>query len=542
MKRVFLYSLLSLLLFIPVHAQSKKASVFKVNPFFKDKITATDLRSKLHRTKAAAYECASYAELVNLITENGKLRNGTLSVHLSYDFPIANLGNIIKQAVYDATTSDDYLLFSTLAYYAEWEGDNNDATVDLQLTFHTTLADEQYVTMKIAGILGGIITDSMTDLQKEKAVYDWIIQHVQYDYSYTYYSAYDALYRGKTVCNGYALLMYRMINALGINVRIAPGYGGGELHAWNMVFLCGKWYHADATWDDPNTNTNAVNYDYFNLSDAEIEAKDHIIGADPEIFADVPVASSSFSNTACTSYNRPGTAPATPELVSPASGSTDVSLTPDLAAEAFSDVDGLNTHFKTLWQISLDAAFTQCIYYDTSEEYLTTFDIPAEASLPDNRTLYWRVRYFDSDLNPSGWSNVFSFTTLEQPTTPQTPVILSPADGISISVKPRLNTEAFVDGDRWDTHTGTHWQLSTTSDFSDLYLDEESDTDLLTLAFSNRNLLPELTTFYWRARYLDSDGAYSPWSETRSFTTKAMPEGGSGTSEDSGCFIASSRY
>ncbi len=546
MKRIVACTLLCLILFIPVHAQPKKMTFFKVSPFFEGRLTASDLKNRPRPTKAPAVTCTSYAELVALIAEKGKLRTETFTAHLSFNFQFDDLQTLLPQAVYDATTSDDYLLFSVKGRDVECVGVDNNATATFQFAYFTTLAQEQYVTMRIAGILSDIITDDMTDLQKVKAVHDWIVLNVQYEEKtekdYQYFSAYDGLYRKMTVCNGYALLMYRMINALGMKVRIVAGYGAGELHAWNLVYLCGNWYHTDTTWDDPDTDTNLVNYDFFNLSDAEITSLDHTIGAYPDRYPDVPDAPVSFSGTACSTYTRPGTPPLAPVLSTPASGSTDISLLPSLAAQAFSDVDGNGTHWKSLWQISLDAAFTQCIYYDTSLESLTAFDIPTQDSLPDNKTLYWRVRYFDNDLNPSAWSNVFSFTTIEQSTAPAAPVLLKPAEAVTISVKPRLITEAFADQDRWDTHTSTQWQLSTASDFSELYLDHVSETDLLTLAFTNRNLLPELTTFYWRVRHLDSDGIYSPWSETRSFTTAKVPDGSDGSTDDSGCFIGSSMW
>jgi hypothetical protein len=46
-------------------------------------------------------------------------------------------------------------------------------------------------------------------------------------------------------------------------------------HAWNMVNLCGTWFHVDATWDDPVPDEpGRVLYNYYNLSDTQMEA-DH---------------------------------------------------------------------------------------------------------------------------------------------------------------------------------------------------------------------------------------------------------------------------
>jgi len=545
MKRVFFVTLLSLFLLKPADAQNQKTSHFQINPLIKYRITESELKSRTSKSKAAAYECTSYNELVSLITEKSKLRTTSYSIHLSYNFLFSNVQSIISQAIYDATISDDYLLFSYAACGYEWLGTNNDVTIDFEFRFLTTLSNEQYVSFRIADILGKIITDDMTDLEKEKAVYDWIIRNVQYDFGYEYYSAYDALYRGTTVCNGYSLLMYKMINALGMTVRIAPGQGGDGLHAWNMVYLCGNWYHADATWDDPNTANDLVNYTYFNLSDAEITAKNHTIGALPNRYKDVPEAPVSFNGIACSQYTHPGSKPDTPALLLPLSSSTAQSLTPILIAGAFADPDPMNSHMKTLWQISLDAAFSNCIYYDTSAEYLTTLAIPSEASLPDNTTLYWRVRYFDSDLNSSDWSPAFSFSTQYQNSPPQPPVLVFPVNALTgVSRRTDLITDPFIDADRWDTHTQTQWQLSPTGTFSTLFLDETSDSSLIRLSFADGDTLPEFTTFYWRVRYFDSSGAISAWSETRSFTTaKASPTTVPTTNDGggSGCFISSLR-
>lgn len=548
MKRVLLVSLLSIVMIMLTDAQSdaqsKKMSHFQINPFTNHRITESDFIARKSKSKAATYECTSYNELVSVIIERSKLRDTTYSIHLSYDYLYSNVRNIITQAIYDAMISDDYLLFSYNGYRCEWIGSNGDTTIDFQFMFHTTLANEQYVTWRVAEVLGQIITDGMTDLEKEKAVYDWIIRNVQYDYSFSHYSAYDGLFLGTTVCNGYALLMYRMLSALGMTVRIAPGYGYDELHAWNMVYLCGNWYHADATWDDPNTANDLVNYNYFNLSDAEIISANHTIGADPELYTNVPVAPASFDELACGQYTRPGSNPDTPFLVSPLADTTEQSLTPTLLTGAFSDPDPLNTHLKTLWQISLDAVFSNCIYYDTSTEDLTAFSIPAAASLPDNTTLFWRVRFFDSDLNASDWSQAFSFSTQYQNSPPQSPALNFPVDGLSsVSIRTNLITEPFIDADRWDTHAQTQWQLSTTSNFSVLFFDETSDSSLVKLSFTDGNTLPEFTTFYWRVRYFDSSGGASGWSETRSFTTaKGSPTTAPTTNDGggSGCFISSS--
>lgn len=89
-------------------------------------------------------------------------------------------------------------------------------------------------------------------LKNKKKIHAWIEQNVAYDATLIKHSDYDALVPPyKTVCQGYALLSYKMLNQAGIQTKIVEGTAGGQAHAWNLVNLDGTWHHFDATWDDP---------------------------------------------------------------------------------------------------------------------------------------------------------------------------------------------------------------------------------------------------------------------------------------------------
>jgi transglutaminase-like putative cysteine protease len=544
MKRIFFLSLLSLFLFKPVQGQTEKQFTYHISPFVKNKLTVSDLlEKKAKKNKATPYECTSYDELVELITERSKLRDTSYTVHLTYDFLFTNMQSILQSAIKEAITSDDYLNYSYKGFYCSWYGYNGNVSIDFTFDFHTTRIEEHYVTVTVANILGQIITDGMSDLEKEKAVHDWVVTHVNYDYSLTYFSAYDGLYRGKTVCNGYALLMYKMLNAIGMRVRIVPGYGGGELHAWNLVNVCGNWFHVDATWNDPNTTDSSVDYTYYNLSDNEIKALNHTIGTDDLIYSAVPAAPVSFSSGSCGIVT--GAPPNKPSLLLPVSGTSGVSTLPTFSASVFSDPNLSNTHWKTLWQISLNPEFTDCIFYDTSLVNLTMFILTSEEVLPDNSTFFWRVKYFDSDFNGSVWSDPFTFTTgyhVNNP--PYVPDLKYPVNGMTgASLTTSFSSGEFEDVDISDVHGKTQWQISTTEDFSVPFIDETSEIALDKLSFTGQNVFAENTLYYWRVRYYDDKGMPSGWSETWSFTTSKAPQSSSISSGDeggSGCFISSS--
>lgn len=107
--------------------------------------------------------------------------------------------------------------------------------------------------------------EDASDYEKVKAIYDYMCENITYDYDNleddTYllkYSAYAALVNKTSVCEGYAVLFYRLAMEFGIDARVITGSSNGELHAWNIVKLGDKYYNLDATWDAPRSE-----YEYF---------------------------------------------------------------------------------------------------------------------------------------------------------------------------------------------------------------------------------------------------------------------------------------
>jgi subtilisin-like proprotein convertase family protein len=103
--------------------------------------------------------------------------------------------------------------------------------------------------------------------------------------------------------------------------------------------------------------------------------------------------------------------PDQPILISPENGENNVSLTPELRADRFSDPDGDGTHLKTEWQISLDGGFSSLVLDVETNEHLTSFDVQ-ELILNIATTYYWRAKFYDDDDGESEWSETYSFTTV----------------------------------------------------------------------------------------------------------------------------------
>ena len=109
-------------------------------------------------------------------------------------------------------------------------------------TYYMTLEQEAQLDAAIRALLDELDLYDATDYEKIVGVYDWICENVTYDYEHLsdpdyvlMRTAYGALINKSAVCQGYAVLLYRMLLELGIDNRVITGYGNGGYHAWNIV-------------------------------------------------------------------------------------------------------------------------------------------------------------------------------------------------------------------------------------------------------------------------------------------------------------------
>lgn len=134
-------------------------------------------------------------------------------------------------------------------------------------------------------IINKLITKDMKDVEKVKAVHDYIVINTKYDIKGlendnlpdSAFSPEGVFEKGKAVCQGYAETFQLFMELLNIESKLVIGTDliSGLGHSWNMVSLDNKWYHIDVTWDDPVPDQGEnVQYKYFLIRDEDIE-KDH---------------------------------------------------------------------------------------------------------------------------------------------------------------------------------------------------------------------------------------------------------------------------
>jgi transglutaminase-like putative cysteine protease len=120
------------------------------------------------------------------------------------------------------------------------------------------------VPSKVAELSKQLTSNQHSQMDKAKALYNWEIHHVSYDWKkyddYVYHGKWDeqsplqTLTTGKGVCADYALLYADLAHSAGLTVRIDEGMGGtgGQFgsHAWNEVWdtVLHRWLYVDTTW------------------------------------------------------------------------------------------------------------------------------------------------------------------------------------------------------------------------------------------------------------------------------------------------------
>ena len=200
----------------------------------------------------------------------------------------------------------DYLLYQLDSYectaYAASDGEYTYLYYEFIITYYTSAAQESKMDTEVPAVLAGLGLDGKSDYEKVAAIYKYICDNVEYDYAgladtsnLLKYSAYAALINKSAVCQGYAVLFYRMALTAGVDARIISGTLDGEPHAWNIVKLDGVYYALDCTLD---AGKKVAMYTYFLCSEKHF-ALDHVRDeyyASAEFNSAYPMAKEDYSS------------------------------------------------------------------------------------------------------------------------------------------------------------------------------------------------------------------------------------------------------
>ncbi|MGN0399823.1 MAG: transglutaminase domain-containing protein [Blautia sp.] len=245
-----------------------------VNPVYRDVMQEADLISGENANLAVASEADEEPVYTDSVEEAGaqlregmKQREENVVVYIQApEYSKELLIEISDQAVVHTgnPVEGDYLQWqyggwkTSTSYYEE----NGICFMEITYTctYYTTAEQEAAVDEKVEEVLNQLNVHGKSDYGKVKAVYDYICAHTVYDYDHVddtdyklQYTAYAALIDEKAVCQGYAVLFYRVALELNLDSRLIPGKGREEAHGWNIVNVDGSYYNADSTWDAGET-------------------------------------------------------------------------------------------------------------------------------------------------------------------------------------------------------------------------------------------------------------------------------------------------
>ena len=169
-------------------------------------------------------------------------------------------------------TRADFFRFVTITVTPKWKESKEETN---------------FVNKKVNEIIESLNLNNDSDYIKIKKIHDYMIQNFEYDETLENYTAYKALKEGKTICQGYMLLTYKLLTQAGIEAKCVDGMGttvyGTQSHGWNLVKLGKYWYNLDTTWDDPVLVSQddfqipeelPISYNYF-LKGTKTFSKDH---------------------------------------------------------------------------------------------------------------------------------------------------------------------------------------------------------------------------------------------------------------------------
>ncbi len=261
---------------------------YRVNPLYQGVIRESDL----HKAKKGSVDsgvvlnadkCTTVDEMAKVLRDGMVARNETIRVYFQLPgttYTASDLvtieDNVFNKSV-DHTgigVEGDYLKWGYSGVgmqisYGKSEG-NTIGTLSYYVTYYTDSSQEAAVTNKLNQISSSLGLSGKNDYQKICAVYNYVCDNVSYDYgtSMMKYTCYNAVMKKSAVCQGYSLMIYRLLNDAGVDCRLIAGNTSSGPHGWNIVKIGGLYYNCDSTWD---SGYRPENYRYFLKSDAGLK-------------------------------------------------------------------------------------------------------------------------------------------------------------------------------------------------------------------------------------------------------------------------------
>ena len=267
-------------------------TIYAVNPLYEDVISIDDLKRKLDSESSdkeyadgeqlfgssTGQYFSDYDSAVSYLRKQMVSRETEITLNFPASWFTSHKDGLYWDLLYDAMKCDDSstgqegdaLLYGYAGCNVSY---STAGYIKYTMAYHSNAEQEAKLTEAVAEAMTTLQLNGLSEAKKITKIHDYICNHVDYAYNSTeeqIYTAYGALCTGKAVCQGYAVLFYRLCKEAGLSVRIISGTGNGGPHAWNIVRIGSKYYNVDCTWD----GQDAATYNEFLLK-SEADFRDH---------------------------------------------------------------------------------------------------------------------------------------------------------------------------------------------------------------------------------------------------------------------------
>lgn len=260
-------------------------TIYAVNPLYEDVISIDDLKKKLDSSNdeqlfgsSTGQYFSDYDSAVLYLRKQMVSRETEINLNFPESWFTSHKDGLYWDLLYDAMKCDDSstgqegdaLLYGYAGCNVSY---STAGYIKYTMAYHSNAEQEAKLTEAVAVAMAKLQLNGLSEAKKITKIHDYICNHVDYEYNSKeeqIYTAYGALCTGKAVCQGYAVLFYRLCKEAGLSVRIISGTGNGGPHAWNIVRIGSKYYNVDCTWD----GQDAATYNEFLLK-SEADFRDH---------------------------------------------------------------------------------------------------------------------------------------------------------------------------------------------------------------------------------------------------------------------------
>ena len=265
--------------------KSEENIIYMVNPLYEDVISIDDLKKKLDSSNdeqlfgsSTGQYFSDYDSAVLYLRKQMVSRETEINLNFPESWFASHKDGLYWDLLYDAMKCDDSstgqegdaLLYGYAGCNVSY---STAGYIKYTMAYHSNAEQEAKLTEAVAAAMEKLQLNGLSEAKKIIKIHDYICNNVDYAYNATeeqIYTAYGALCTGKAVCQGYAVLFYRLCKEAGLSVRVISGTGNGGAHGWNIVRIGSKYYNVDCTWDGQDTAT----YNEFLLK-SEADFSDH---------------------------------------------------------------------------------------------------------------------------------------------------------------------------------------------------------------------------------------------------------------------------